>query len=147
MDLVTCLSNEKVTESVTNWVKSLGKWPREILTGNLTPRGQRWRKMGSSPSAHSPKLPMVLLRLASAPPADGTDSGQPLPELKSCHLEAEGDDGRMGPASLQITCSLRNSCYLTYSGPSEGQSRKHSKALEKAKEIPVYPFRRGLGIR
>lgn len=52
--------------------------------------------MGSSPSAHSPKLPMVLLRLASAPPADGTDSGQPLLDLEVFHLEAEGDGRRMG---------------------------------------------------
>lgn len=55
--------------------------------------------MGSSPSAHSPKLPMAQLRLASAPPADGTDSGRPLLELEVFHLEAEGDDRRLG-ASL-----------------------------------------------
>lgn len=50
-----------------------------------------------------------------------------------------------GPASLQMT--LGDSCYLTYPGPSEDQSRKHSKALEKAKENPAWPFREGLGVR
>lgn len=54
-------------------------------------------------------------------------------------------EGR-GPASLWMTCSLRNSCYLVYPDPSEGQSRKHIKGLEKAKEIPGCPFRGRLGV-
>lgn len=66
----------------------------------------------------------------------GTDWPAPTRELGVCHQDAGGDDARRGS-------SLSPGTAFTWLIP-EGPPRKHSKASEKEKEIPAFPFRGGL---